>query len=81
MLKIIPDEVPEITPDTTFDPDPSFGAKGGKLDELEGKNAFVTLLTGKFLVGRVEKVGNTGAFTVGNSEPIGNAIVETVREV
>lgn len=79
MLKIIPDEVPEIAPGTQFDPDPTYGARKNKLEDFVKKNVFVTLFTGKTLVGRLEKNGS--GFTVGTSETIGNALVETVREV
>lgn len=49
------------------------------LELYDGKNMFVTLHTGRVLVGRVEVKGNR--ITVGNSELISIALVDTAREV
>jgi hypothetical protein len=83
MLKILPDEVPEITPDTRIENgDPTYGATVGKLDEFVGKNVFVTLITGEFFVGRCESVVHDGRtmFTVGQCQRFHQSFVESVRE-
>ena len=46
----------------------------------EGKNMFVTLLTGDHFVGRVERWSDK-CITVGLSAPIPEVLIETAREV
>jgi hypothetical protein len=46
----------------------------------EGKNMFVTLLTGDHFVGLVLAAGNDH-ITVGHSAPIAKVLIETAREV
>lgn len=79
-MKIIPDEIPEdaapLDAQTSLLDD---AATTKRQSLMEGKNMFVTLLTGEFKVGRIEYV-DANRFTVGNSEPIPFNLVEFARE-
>lgn len=46
----------------------------------EGKNMFVSLVTGEFYVGVIEWIDDQ-RFTVGNSKPISELLIESAREV
>ncbi len=48
---------------------------------VHGNNIFVTLFTGKVLVGRCEVQKDGRRFTIGNSEPIHISFIESAREV
>lgn len=78
-MKIIPDYIPEdaapINASTLLEN--AVNARHEKL--IEGKNMFVSLLTGEVKVGRIEFIDDE-RFTVGNSQPIHFATVESARE-
>lgn len=80
-MKILPDEVPEH-PYTPL-PGEVLGVTPinhhNRVVE-EGKNMFVTLLTGNTYVGRVERY-DYDRVTVGQSEPIPEVLIESAREV
>ncbi len=78
MITILPEEIPnDAAPLETI---PIEATKPGSTALIDGENVFVSLLTGKTLVGRLEWV-NATQITVGNSDPIPRELVESARLV
>jgi hypothetical protein len=76
-MKILPDEIPDDAAPLNEVP---FETSTAVLRNAEGQNVFVSLLTGKTFVGRLEW-SNDYSFTVGQSDPIDRSVVETARLV
>ena len=78
-MKILPDEIPDdASPLTEVPLTPPLDRLANVLEE--GNNVFVTLFTGKTLVGRIEWQ-NDYAFTIGNSDLVDRSVVESARIV
>ena len=78
-MTILPNEIPEdASPLTEVPLVPPIDRLGSVL--IEGENVFVSLLTGKTLVGGCHWV-DPEKLTIGLSEPILRSIVETARIV
>ena len=76
-MKILPEEIPDdAAPLTEIPLETNYASR----NLVEGTNVFVTLLTGKTLVGRCEWVTPT-RFTIGSSDPIEVVLVESAKVV
>ena len=81
-MKILPDEIPDnpVPLDASTLIEVSSSPRVISTAPEEGKNMFVSLLTGHVFVGRIEWVDGDH-FTVGQSDPIYYTLVESFREV
>ncbi len=80
-MKILPDEIPADAAPLEGSEHFVHNAITYKNREVEeGKNMFVSLLTGAHYVGRIEWV-DENHFTVGSSDPIPDVLIESAREV
>jgi hypothetical protein len=78
-MKILPEEIPDDTAPLTEIPLEISNAIS-TLHRAEGQNVFVSLLTGKTLIGLLEWQDEY-SFTVGNSDAVDRSVVESARIV